>query len=69
MNLVFANDTKALLGAQWLGDRATELIDELTLAVDLRLTLDELVTSIRPHPSFAETLDQALMAAKDKFGR
>lgn len=69
VNLVFANDTKALLGAQWLGDRATELIDELTLAVDLRLTLDELVTSIRPHPSFAETLDQALMAAKDKFGR
>ena len=69
VNLIFSSETRALLGAQWLGDRATELIDELTLAIDLQLTLDELAPSIRPHPSFAETLNQALMAAKERLNK
>lgn len=69
VNLVFSRETQELLGAQWLGDRATELIDELTLAIDLGLTLDELAPSIRPHPSFAETLDQALMAARERLNK
>ena len=68
VNLVF-NEEGILLGAQWMGDRATDLIDQLTTAIDLKLSIQDLRQSIKPHPTFVETLDQALLAAEAKLKR
>lgn len=59
-------ETGVILGACILGDHASELITELTLAVSLRVTADALANVIHPHP----TLSEAIMeACADAAGR
>ena len=63
IKLVFHKDSHALLGAQLCCYRASDLIDELTLAVTLGLTAEQLLRPVRPHPSFAEAISEAVEAA------
>lgn len=67
VNLVFSQDTRQLIGAQWMGDRATELIDSLSLAIQEKMTVDTLIEWCHPHPSFAESINQAVYVAKSKL--
>ena len=61
VKLVFHKETRALLGACLCCCRATDLISELTLAVSLGLTAEQLLRPVRPHPTFAE-------AFREEFG-
>ena len=54
MKVVFEEETGTILGAQLMCSRASDIIDEFTLAVENRLTLKEMGSIIRPHPSFVE---------------
>ncbi len=52
-----------LLGAHIIGPKATELITELTLALEQECTLEELAHTIHPHPTLAEAVGEAAHAA------
>ena len=66
VKLVFEAQSGVLLGAQLMCDRASDLICELTTAVVNKLTAEQLLRGIRPHPSFAEGVGEA---AEDFLGR
>lgn len=52
-----------VLGVQILGPRATDLIGEAALALRLEATLDELASTIHPHPTVCEAYAEAALAA------
>ncbi|MGI6605246.1 MAG: dihydrolipoyl dehydrogenase [Firmicutes bacterium] len=54
-----------VLGVQIFGPRATDLISEAALALRLEATLDELATTIHPHPSISEAIAEAALAANN----
>lgn len=57
--LVFDAETEALLGAQLMCARATDLVGELAAAIVSKLTAKQLRSVIRPHPSFTEGITEA----------
>ncbi|TXD38716.1 dihydrolipoyl dehydrogenase [Lujinxingia vulgaris] len=52
-----------LLGLHIIGPKATELITEGTLAMELESTIEELLMTIHPHPTLAEAVAEAAHAA------
>ena len=58
------SDTKhdELLGVHIIGPKATELISELSVALHLESTTEELVHAIHPHPTLAEAIGEAAAA-------
>ncbi len=63
VKLVFDSESGVLLGAQLMCARATDLISELTTAVSLGLTREQLARTVRPHPTFGEAVGEAVAAA------
>lgn len=60
VKLVFHADTDVLLGAQMVCERATDMINEMTVAIANGLTRTQLLKAIRPHPTFAESVTEAI---------
>ena len=56
VKLVTDGTTGKLLGAQLVCPRATDMVGELTLAIQKGLTAGELSEVIHPHPTFSEML-------------
>lgn len=52
-----------ILGLHIIGPKATELITEGTLAMELECTLAELLKTVHPHPTLAEAVAEAAHAA------
>ncbi|MFU8805014.1 MAG: dihydrolipoyl dehydrogenase, partial [Bradymonadaceae bacterium] len=48
-----------LLGLHIIGPKATELITEGTVAMELESTIEELLNTIHPHPTLAEAVGEA----------
>ena len=63
VKLVVENATGKLLGAQIIGPRATELINEISVALRDGDTAERLADSLHAHPTFAEVLPGAARAA------
>ena len=55
-----------ILGVHVLAPSATEIIEEAALAIRLEATLDELTETIHCHPTVAEALREAALAADKK---
>ena len=55
-----------ILGVHILAPSATELIEEAALAIRLEATLDELTDTIHCHPTVAEALREAALAARKR---
>lgn len=53
---VIVDEEGVILGGQILGPSASEMISELTLAVSLKLTAQQLSNVIHPHPSISEAI-------------
>lgn len=64
MKLVFEEETMRLVGAHLVCERASDIIGELTLAVSLGLDYDQLVDTVRAHPTFSEAITEAVRSAK-----
>ena len=64
--LIFAPDSRRILGGGIVGIHAGELISEITLAIETGATADDLGMTIHPHPTLSETV---MEAADDLFGR
>jgi dihydrolipoamide dehydrogenase len=65
VKLVFGAEYGELLGAVIVGAEATELIAELSLALKLEATYEELLFTIHAHPTLAEAV---MEAAGEAFG-
>ena len=63
---VVLNKEGRLLGAQVIGASATELITSLTLIKTLGLTVDQISKVVFAHPTFSETILEALELARAK---
>lgn len=57
--IVYLKDTHQVVGAQIVGPHASDLISELTLAIETGATLDDIALTIHPHPSIAEAVCDA----------
>ena len=55
-----------IIGAHIVGSDATELIAEYTLAMSSELTADEINGSIHAHPTLAEMVHEAVLAAEGR---
>jgi dihydrolipoamide dehydrogenase len=55
-----------IIGAHIVGYDATELIAEYTLAMSSELTADDINASIHAHPTLAEMVHEAVLAAEGK---
>ena len=53
-------DTQKILGAQIMCARATDMISELADAIKNGLTLQQMAGVVRPHPTFAEAIGEAV---------
>lgn len=63
IKVVFDKETDVIIGAQLMCARATDLIAELTTAISLGLTKEQLARTMRPHPTFCEGVSEAIEAA------
>lgn len=60
-------NTKRIIGAQLFCDRASDIADELALAINHGFTSDDLLKAARPHPSFCEAITDAAEALSEKL--
>ena len=58
--------TGKVLGVTVVGRLTTELIAEITLAVQLGATLEDLSHTIHAHPTLSESLHEAVLGAMGK---
>ena len=58
MKVIYLEETQVIIGAQLLCARATDMISEFAVAIAQKLTLEEMASVIRPHPSFSEMITQ-----------
>lgn len=59
IKLVGDRETGKIVGAHLLCQRAGDIVAELALAINQGLTVQELASSTRPHPSYCETVTEA----------
>lgn len=67
VKLIAHAQTGALLGAELMCERATDLIAGLTEAITNHLTVEQMLRTIYPHPTFAEAIHAALRELEAKL--
>ena len=66
VKLIVDENSNRLLGAHLMCERASDMISELTLAIQNGLTVDQLASIITPHPTLSEAIMAAAMQKKRK---
>ncbi len=59
IKVVYHAESGAVLGAQLMCERATDLVGEFTIAVAEGRTVERMAQIIRPHPTFGEGISEA----------
>lgn len=67
MKVVASKTGGKILGAQLMCENAGEIIAEFAMAIDQGMTVVEMLKSIRPHPSYCESLQDVLRVLEDKI--
>ncbi len=62
---VVASEDEKLLGVSIVSERASEMIAEATLALEMQAYLDDVIYTVHAHPTFAEGFKEACEDAKD----
>ena len=63
---VIVGEYGEILGATIFGPDATNLITEYSLAMRAELTVDEIIATVHPHPTYSEALREAVLAAEGR---
>lgn len=63
VKLIADADTKVLLGATIAGPDASDLISELTLAIEMGATIVDIALTVHPHPTLPEGIMESAEAA------
>ncbi|ADO77269.1 dihydrolipoyl dehydrogenase [Halanaerobium praevalens] len=66
VKLITAVESDLVLGASIIGPHATDLIAELTLAINNKLKVEEIIETIHAHPTSAESIHEAALAVRDE---
>ena len=66
VNVVVNADNGVLLGAQIIGPHASDLISEISLALEMGATAEDIGLTIHPHPTLPEMIMEAVEAALGK---
>ena len=61
---LIADNEGRIVGGLIVGPRATDLIQQIALAIRCRLTLGDLAGTIHPHPTFTEAVGEAALSAE-----
>ncbi len=64
VRVVADSDSEFILGAQIVGPEASELVAELTLAIEMGATLEDVAQTIHIHPTLSEAVHEAIKGAK-----
>lgn len=67
VKIIADGSRRTVIGAQLMCEHAGEIIPVLALAVDQSLTVDQMLDTVFPHPSYSETVMEALLSLKDKL--
>lgn len=67
MKVVAAKTDGKILGAQLMCEYAGEIISEFSMAIDQGMTVSDMLRSVRPHPSYCESLQDVLRTLEDKL--
>ncbi|KRK65406.1 dihydrolipoamide dehydrogenase [Companilactobacillus tucceti DSM 20183] len=59
VRLIAKKDTGTLIGAQIVGPGASDLISELSVAVNCQLNAEDIALTIHPHPTLGEPIQEA----------
>jgi dihydrolipoamide dehydrogenase len=59
IRVIADRESHALLGAQMVGPRVSELIGEATLAIEMGARLDDIVMTVHAHPTLSEAFKEA----------
>ena len=62
LQVVKHHETDEIVGVHMVGPRAADMIPEATLAVKFGLTVDDIIDTIHPFPTFSEAFKQACQA-------
>ena len=68
MKVVADGATGKIIGAQLMCQNSTDMISQLSLAIGNGLTPKELLSFMRPHPTFEEALTESLEDLNAKLG-
>jgi dihydrolipoamide dehydrogenase len=63
---VIASGDGKIQGVQMMGPRASDMIAEATLALEMQAYLDDVANTIHAHPTFPEAFAEACKDALDK---
>lgn len=67
IKVIASKNDRKIIGAQLMCEHAGEIVSELALAVNLGITVDQMMLSIRPHPSYCESIQDALRVLENKL--
>ena len=62
---VITDENDVVLGVTIVGEKATELITIATEAIKNKMTVDQIKSTVYPHPAFAEALQEAILKVND----
>jgi len=63
---IFDRQSGALLGAHLVGEGVTELVQGFAIAIGLETTEAELISTIFPHPTMSEAMQESVLLAFDR---
>jgi len=69
IKLVFNTDSGVILGGQIMGAEASDLIGEIALAIQYKLTVEDVANTIHEHPTLCEAIQDAALTAVGKRKR
>ena len=67
IKLVAHGQTCEILGAQMMCEHSTDMISQISVAIANHLTVEQLLLTMRPHPTFEEAISNALEELQRKF--
>ena len=69
MKIVADRESRAIVGAQFMCEHATDMISELAAAIVNGLTVEQMLRVLRPHPTFEEGVQDALEDLRAKLDK
>lgn len=62
IKVLYEGESQKIIGVSMMCARATDMISEFTLAMEKGMTLTDMASIIRPHPTYAEGITEAVEA-------
>lgn len=67
IKVVADRNSHIIMGAQMMCDRASDMIGEFAMAIDNSMTAEDMLCTVRPHPSYSEAITEALSSLCERF--